>query len=139
MEGTEHRFGPCWEKDFGAISGGPLFSRPLWFTADCRRLMAVNSLLAKSTLPKNPAIRENETCTNLRATISRHVLPPFPGRGTLAIHAGDSLENLGLPRETGGFPVLEKGKFHFGKRGANATQNGNHNSRRELEGVSQRG
>ena len=28
MEGTEHHFGPFSEKDFGAISGGPFFSRP---------------------------------------------------------------------------------------------------------------
>ena len=34
MERTEHHFGPFWEKDLGAISGGPFFSRPLWFTAD---------------------------------------------------------------------------------------------------------
>ena len=34
MEGTEHHFGPFQEKDFGEISGGPLFSRPLCFTAD---------------------------------------------------------------------------------------------------------
>ena len=29
-----HHFGPFWEKDFGAISGGPFFSRPLCFTAE---------------------------------------------------------------------------------------------------------
>ena len=34
MERTEHHFGPFWEKDFGAISGGPFFSWPLCFTAD---------------------------------------------------------------------------------------------------------
>ena len=34
MEGTEHHFGLFLEQDFGAISGGPLFSRPLWFTAE---------------------------------------------------------------------------------------------------------
>ena len=34
MERTEHQFGPFWEKDFRAISGGPFFSRPLWFTAE---------------------------------------------------------------------------------------------------------
>ena len=44
-----------------------------------------------------------------------------------AIHAGDSVEITGVPRETGGSPVLNKGKFPFGKRGAKATQNGNHN------------
>ena len=32
-KGTEHHFGPLWEKDFEAISGGPWFSRPLCFTA----------------------------------------------------------------------------------------------------------
>ena len=31
---TEHHFGPFWEKDFGAISGGPFFSRRLCFTAE---------------------------------------------------------------------------------------------------------
>ena len=30
----EQHFGSFWEKDFGAISGGPLFSWPLCFTAD---------------------------------------------------------------------------------------------------------
>ena len=34
VERTEHHFGPFWEKDFGAISGGPFFSRSLCFTAD---------------------------------------------------------------------------------------------------------
>ena len=34
MEGTEHHSGLFLKKDFGAISGGPLFSRPLCFTAD---------------------------------------------------------------------------------------------------------
>ena len=34
MERTDHRFGPFWAKDFGAISGGPFFSRPLRFTAE---------------------------------------------------------------------------------------------------------
>ena len=34
MGRTEHHFGPFWEKDFGAISGGPFFSRPLCFIAD---------------------------------------------------------------------------------------------------------
>ena len=34
IERAEHHFGPFWEKDFGALSGGPLFSRPLCFTAD---------------------------------------------------------------------------------------------------------
>ena len=34
MERAEHYFGSFWEKEFGTISGGPLFSRPIWFTAD---------------------------------------------------------------------------------------------------------
>ena len=34
MERTEHHFGPFWDNDFGAISGGPFFSRPLCFTDD---------------------------------------------------------------------------------------------------------
>ena len=33
MEGREHHFGPFLEKDFGGIRR-PLFSRPLWFTAE---------------------------------------------------------------------------------------------------------
>ena len=36
MERTEHHFGPFGEKDFGAISGGPFFFRPLCFTAKKR-------------------------------------------------------------------------------------------------------
>ena len=35
MERAEHHFGPFWEKDLGAISGGPFFSWPLNFTAEC--------------------------------------------------------------------------------------------------------
>ena len=34
MERTEHHFGPFLEKDFGAISGHPFFSRPRWFIAE---------------------------------------------------------------------------------------------------------
>ena len=34
MEKTEHHFGPFCGKDFGAISGGPFFSRPLFLTVD---------------------------------------------------------------------------------------------------------
>ena len=32
--GRDNHFGPFWEKDFGAISGGPFLSQPLWFTAE---------------------------------------------------------------------------------------------------------
>ena len=35
--GREHHFGPFWEKDFGAISRGLLFSRPFCFTAELGR------------------------------------------------------------------------------------------------------
>ena len=38
MERTEHHFRPFWEKDFGAISGGPFFSQPLCCTADAIEL-----------------------------------------------------------------------------------------------------
>ena len=40
MERTKHHFGAFGEKDFGAISGGPFFSRPLCFTADNHDLSA---------------------------------------------------------------------------------------------------
>ena len=43
--------------------------------------------------------------------------PPCPGRGKQWIHAGDSVEVVGLPRETGHFPALEKGKFPLEKMG----------------------
>ena len=46
MERTEHHFGPFWEKDFGAISGGPFFARPLCFTAD------IPARMVKISLPK---------------------------------------------------------------------------------------
>ena len=46
MERTEHHFGPFWEKDFGAISGGPFFSRPLCFTADKTSLPGAKSHVA---------------------------------------------------------------------------------------------
>ena len=52
MERTEHHFGPFWDKDFGAISGGPFFSRPLFSSA--RRVLSKNgaalplAFLAKS-------------------------------------------------------------------------------------------
>ena len=44
------------------------------------------------------------------------------------IHAGESVERAGLPRQTGAFPVPEKAHFPSGKVGAKATQNGDHNS-----------
>ena len=61
----------------------------------------------------------------MRATISHHILPLI------------CLENRALrwrsgkigrtSQKTGGLPVPENGKFPFGRRGAKATQNGNHN------------
>ena len=52
--------------------------------------------------------------------------PQFPGGGKKWIHTGDPVEVVRLPTEKGGFPVLQKGQFPLGKRGAKATQNGNH-------------
>ena len=66
--------------------------------------------------------RENQTCTDLRSTISRHLLPPI----SRWVHTEDSVEIVRLPIETGHFPVPENGKFPFGKMGAKATRNGNH-------------
>ena len=48
MEGEHHR-GPCWEKDFGEISGGPLFSRPLCFTSDSNRVFSGPKTIHKAT------------------------------------------------------------------------------------------
>ena len=53
--------------------------------------------------------------------------PLLPGGGKHGIRAGDSVEIVGHPRGAGGFAVPENDKFPFGKRGAKATQNGNHN------------
>ena len=44
MERTEHHFGPFWEKDFGVISGGPFFSRPLCFAAEKAILRATRGI-----------------------------------------------------------------------------------------------
>ena len=52
MEGTEHHFGSCWQKEFSAISGGPLFSRPLCFAADrCPRDFLLFTLEELPLLP----------------------------------------------------------------------------------------
>ena len=49
----------------------------------------------------------------MRATISRHVLPPISWWGTTV--SGDSVEVVGLPRETEYFLVPEKGKVPLRK------------------------
>ena len=45
------------------------------------------------------SVRENQTCTRLRSTISRHLLPPIPRWGKTWIHTRDPVEILGLPTE----------------------------------------
>ena len=53
--------------------------------------------------------------------------PDFPVGENSGFIQEISVEIVGFPRETGRFPVPENGKFPFGKRGAKATRNGNHN------------
>ena len=55
-------------------------------------------------------LRENQTCTELRATIFRVTFAPeFPGEGQQWTHTGE---------------VPEKGQFCLGKSGEKATQDG---------------
>ena len=64
--------------------------------------------------------RENQTCTNLRATIPRHVLPPIFRWQKTVDSCWSFCRNSRtsqLPRETGRFPVPGKRHFPFGKGG----------------------
>ena len=54
-------------------------------------------------------VSENQTCTGLRATISRRALPPISCWGKTVDSYRRFCEKLaGLPTEKGGFPVPEK-------------------------------
>ena len=56
-----------------------------------------------------PGIRENQTCTALRSTISRHILPPISRWGNQWIHTGDPVD---ISSET-----TIKVKFSFSRGG----------------------
>ena len=51
LVGTEHHFGPFLEKDFGAVSGCPLFSRPLCFLADTMLFKIITQELSGTPNP----------------------------------------------------------------------------------------
>ena len=55
MERADHHFGRFWEKDFGAISGGPFFSRPLLFAAEIQ------------TTPRNKGVWQRRKHINKKA------------------------------------------------------------------------
>ena len=85
-------------------------------------------------------IRENQTCTKLRATISSHLLPPISWWADTVDSYRRSCRNSRASHRKGGFsgtgkrplPLREKGG------GAKATQNGNHdlvNVRSSLKSV----
>ena len=95
----------------------------------------------KTPFPKDPFFRTRPLCPKrfpltrhtfsetikLRATISRHLLPPISRWGRKQwIYIRDPVETVGLPTERVVFPVQEKGQLHLGKRGAKATRNGDH-------------
>ena len=66
----------------------------------------------------NLKFSENQTCTELRATIFRVTFcPQFPGGGKQWIHSGDPVDLAGLPTEKGGFPLRQKGHFPLWRRG----------------------
>ena len=62
-------------------------------------------------------LRENQTCTTLRFTISHRLCPQFPCGGKLWIHTGNPVEIVGLPTETASFPGLQNGQLALGKSG----------------------
>ena len=89
----------------------------------CARLSNNTVSLRASSTRQSLFFREkNQTCTELRGTILRHLLPPMKRW----IHTRDPVEIVGLPKERGGFPVPEKSQFPSRERGAKATQNCNH-------------
>ena len=69
---------------------------------------------------------ENQTCTELRSTISRHLLPPISRWGKTVDSYRRSCRNSRTSHRKGRFLVPEKGQFRLGKRRAKATQNGKH-------------
>ena len=96
MERAEHHFGPFREKDFGAISGGPLFSRRLWFTAEFStssgkkigsHLVASYCAMLRDYLSDNPLLRAMGVfwCLNM-ANWVRYPFP-FSERFPLGEHA----------------------------------------------------
>ena len=66
MERAEHHFRPFWEKDFGAISSGPFFSRPLCFTADQTTTWQLLATLKIPWQSAPDAFRANTAATPLR-------------------------------------------------------------------------
>ena len=73
-------------------------------------------------------VRENQTSTELRSTISRHLLQPISRWGkTVDSYRRSCRNNLTSHRNRAFSRVPENGKIPLGKKGAKATQNGNHN------------
>ena len=66
-------------------------------------------------------VRENQTCSDLRATISRHLLPPISQWGKTVDSYRRSCRNSKTSHRKrgrrGGFPVPEKGQFPLEKGG----------------------
>ena len=83
-EGTEHHFGFFREKDFGAICGGPCFSRPLCFTAEKSKKSLRGSLQG---VPADPAKRVKNESPGSKITC---FLTPGDSAGTLGDSPGDS-------------------------------------------------
>ena len=77
----------------------------------------------KDVLWANLCFSENQACTELRSTISRHLLPPIPRWGKTVDSYIGSCRNSRTPHREGGFSGTQ---FPLGKDGAKATQNGNH-------------
>ena len=65
---------------------------------------------------RTPKLSENQTCTDLRATISRHVVPPISWWGKTVDSFWRSCRNSRLIEKEGGFPAQEKGQFPGGRK-----------------------
>ena len=76
-------------------------------------------------LPGTTPVRENQTCTNLRATVSRHVLPPFPGGGKAVDSCWRFCRNSRNSQRNKGIFGTGKRQIPLGQKGGqNVTRNG---------------
>ena len=84
-----------------------------------------SSVQAPRQLLFGSLISENQTCTDLRAAISRDILPPLfwsPTGKTVDSCRRICRSSRTSPEKQGVFPVPENGEFPFRKRRAKATQ-----------------
>ena len=85
MERTEHHFGPFWEKDFGAISGGPFFSwAPLVYSGP---------VITKGVFSMEKSLESLKSLNSLESLENGRNLLSFPQSGG-SLESLDSLESL---------------------------------------------